>query len=171
MTARLQALAGDVLLQGKDGSFALQSDKKIHTESQGDYTINVPPSRASGQQVNVRSLDGPACERGEAGLVEAVRLCAAHTPVAHDAEVHHHVLDQGRLVHLRGREPREPRALGEHDHLGLLLGRRVQRSLGDLAGEGHEPTPIWTPRKRDGAAPCDTCAPWPGWPLPQFVRP
>jgi phage protein D len=30
---------GDLLLQGKDGSFAVKSDKKIHTESQGDYTI------------------------------------------------------------------------------------------------------------------------------------
>jgi phage protein D len=30
---------GDALLQAKDGSFAVKSDKKIYTESTGDYTI------------------------------------------------------------------------------------------------------------------------------------
>ena len=116
-------------------------------------------------------LGGAPGELGEPVLVEPVRLCAANAPVAHHAQVHDHVLDQGRLVHLRGREPREPGALREDDDLGLLLRRRCERRLGDLAGEGHELTPISTPRNRHGAAPCETCAPWPGWPLPQFVRP
>ena len=35
----------------------------------------------------------------------------------------------------------------------------------------HERTPTWTLRNRAGAAPCETCACWPGWPLPQFVSP
>ena len=30
---------GEALLQGEDGSFAVKSDTRIHTESQGDYTI------------------------------------------------------------------------------------------------------------------------------------
>jgi uncharacterized protein involved in type VI secretion and phage assembly len=34
-----QDLPGDGLLQGKDGSSALKSDKQIYTESKGDYTI------------------------------------------------------------------------------------------------------------------------------------
>ena len=34
-----QDTPGDELLQGKDGSFALRSDKHIYTESQQDYTI------------------------------------------------------------------------------------------------------------------------------------
>ena len=34
-----QDMPGDDLLQGKDGSFALKSDKQIYTESKQDYTI------------------------------------------------------------------------------------------------------------------------------------
>ena len=35
----------------------------------------------------------------------------------------------------------------------------------------HDLTPTWTLRNRAGDAPCETCACWPGWPLPQFVSP
>ena len=50
-------------------------------------------------------------------------------------------------------------------------GARSERALGEreqeLGGGGHA-TPTCTSRKRAGAAPCETCATWPGSPLPQF---
>ena len=50
------------------------------------------------------------------------------------------------------------------------LGAR-ERALRELEAAAHALTPTWTSRKRAGDAPCETCACWPGWPLPQFVRP
>src|SRR5207244_410678 len=82
----------------------------------------------------------------------------------------HGVLDERRLVHLGGGEAREPRALALDDSLRLLAGHGREEPLGQLQRR-HGRTPTWTPRNRAGAAPWDTCAYWPGWPLPQFVRP
>src|SRR6202008_3899106 len=84
------------------------------------------------------------------------------------------VVDQRRLVHLLAGVPREPGMLRGDDDLDLVAGDEAERALRALESvepTAHAFTPTWTFRKRAGDAPCETCACWPGWPLPQFVRP
>ena len=72
-------------------------------------------------------------------------------------------------MYLGAREPDEPGALGVCDGLGVAA-RSLEGRARDVE-RAHDLTPTCTLRKRAGAAPCDTCALWPGCPLPQFVRP
>ena len=57
----------------------------------------------------------------------------------------------------------------EREHLVALGG--ADRELGELERVHQLRNPTCTLRKRAGEAPCETCACWPGWPLPQFVSP
>ncbi len=122
---------------------------------------------------------GPAVGRGvlraarglaKTVLVDAVRGHRSEAPVADDAQRQRRVVDQRRLVHRGRREAREPGALDLDERLDLVAARGANRAVGQLQGL-HERTPTWTSRKRAGEAPCETCACWPGWPLPQFVSP
>src|SRR5450759_5410904 len=73
------------------------------------------------------------------------------------------------------REPRECRDLGEGERFGLVgAGDLRERGVcegADIVGGPHRPTPILTPRKRAGAAPCATCATCIGCPFPQLSKP
>src|SRR5439155_10053116 len=92
-------------------------------------------------------------------------------PVADDPEADDRVVDQRRLVDDGAREARDARALRMNERLGFVALGRAQGSLGKIQRPAQLETPTSTSRKRAGAAPCETCASWPGWPLPQFVRP
>ena len=96
-----------------------------------------------------------AGERREAVVVGAVRARPSRTTVADEAELNRRVLDQGRLVHLRLREPSEAGTLRSHEHLGVL-GDVLERTLGDRQRLAHDFTPTWTFRNRAGDAPCET---------------
>jgi hypothetical protein len=78
-------------------------------------------------------------------------------------------------VHLGGGEAGEPGLLQVGDRVGLVRLGRAPGALGELEGALRDcaqlRTPTWTLRKRPAEVPCDTCACWPGWPLPQFVSP
>ena len=65
---------------------------------------------------------------------------------------------------------REAPALGTGVDLRFALGHERESALGQHQC-GHAVTPTWTFRNRAGEAPWETCACWPGWPLPQFVKP
>ncbi len=85
-----------------------------------------------------------------------------------------------RLGRLRAREAGQQRALARDRDLRVAraegqrpLGKReclVTATAASRRGRRHA-TPTWTPRKRAGAAPWDTCMTWPGSPLPQFISP
>ena len=102
--------------------------------------------------------------------VRAIRRGDTRPSVANDSQRDDDVVDQRRLVHLGAGEPGEARPLGEGDCLALLAAR-FERGARDVQRAAQDFTPIWTSRNRAGAAPWETCALWPGWPLPQFVSP
>ena len=80
-------------------------------------------------------------EPPEALVVEVVRGRDADLAVADDPEAERRVLDERRLVHLRGGEAGEAGALGEDDGLGLVgLGGR-DRALRRLERVDHARTP------------------------------
>src|SRR5581483_1312837 len=109
-------------------------------------------------------------ELGEPTVVRPVGRRHAGALLVDEPQLHAHVLDQGRLVHLRRGEAGEAGSLDGDEHLRVVPAGVRERALGDL-GRAHAFTPIWTSRKRAGEAPCETCALWPGWPFPQLVRP
>ena len=78
-------------------------------------------------------------------------------------------------MYLRGREAGETGLLQLRNRVGLVRLRRPPGALGELEGlfchGAQVRTPTWTLRKRPAEVPCETCACWPGWPLPQFVSP
>ena len=129
-----------------------------------------PGKSGSGGELSAIS----AARRGELvqGVVPGV-VAADHADaaVADDPQRHDRVLDQRRLVHARGGEARQAGALGLDEDVGLVAVERGERALRELEALAHARTPTCTSRKRPGAAPCETCACWPGWPLPQFVSP
>ena len=125
-------------------------------------------------RVGARARDDVGCaanELGEALVVGSVGGRDAGPPVADEPELDARVVDQRRLVHLLAGVPGEPGVLGRDDDLGLVAGDEAERALRELESLAHAFTPTWTFRNRAGDAPCETCACWPGWPLPQFVRP
>ena len=118
----------------------------------------------------VGGFGGAAGDFGESIVVDSVRRRGPDPPVSDDAQRDGHVVDQRRLVNLGFREAREARAFRMCDHFGVAFGES-ERGARELESVAHDCTPIWTSRKRAGAAPCETCALCPGWPLPQFVMP
>src|SRR5205807_2187092 len=75
------------------------------------------------------------------------------------------------------RARREPRlVVGAELGGGVVAAGDLRQRLrlgepGEVGRATHASTPIWTLVNRAGDAPCETCALWPGWPLPQFVSP
>ena len=69
------------------------------------------------------------------------------------------------------REARSARSLTTDLSLAVGHERRARAPRAPAASVSSHFTPTWTFRKRAGDAPWETCACWPGWPLPQFVRP
>ena len=119
-----------------------------------------------------RTVRGRRCalrELRETFVVDPVRRRDPGAVPVQDPERDDDVLDQRRLVHLRACEAREPGALGVRDGF-CLAASGLERRAGDVE-RAHDFTPTCTLRKRAGAAPCETCALWPGCPLPQFVSP
>ena len=108
---------------------------------------------------------------GETLGVDLVRRRPAQLPVADDPQANDGVVDQRRLVDDGAGEARDSGALGVDEGLGLVTLGRAQCVLGEIECPAQAETPTSTSRKRAGAAPCETCASWPGCPLPQFVRP
>ena len=108
-------------------------------------------------------------ELGEPVAVHSVRGRDAGSLAAHDSQRHDEVLDQRRLVHFRAGEAGQAGALRVRNGFRFAAGG-PERRAGDVE-RAHAFTPTWTLRNRAGAAPCDTCALWPGCPLPQFVKP
>ena len=115
-------------------------------------------------------LERPARELAQRLVVHAVRRSAADAAVTRHAQLDDVVLDERRLVHLRAGVAGEARELGVDDRLGLLARDGRERAFREVE-RGHGRTPTWTFRNRLAGAPCETCALWPGWPLPQFVSP
>ena len=110
----------------------------------------------------------------QALVVGPVRDGDAPAPVAYDADGDRLVADQRRLVHLRAGEAREPGLLDLRDRVRAVAFGGSTGPAGELEcpiALAHERTPTWTSRKRAGAVPCETCADWPGCPLPQLVIP
>ena len=102
----------------------------------------------------VGGFAGPERERAEALIVDPVARGSADTVPADDAQEQTHVLDQGRLMHLRPGEASETRALGLDDRLDAVALRRRNGPLRKLERALHEgATPTWTFRNRAGAAP------------------
>ncbi len=119
-----------------------------------------------------RTLCRVTCATGELGQtvrVDPIRAGDTGPRAAEDPEGDDGVLDQRRLMDLGSGEPRESRPLEVPDGFGFSI-RRLECRPRELEG-GHAPTPTWTALNRAGAAPCDTWALCPGWPLPQFVMP
>ncbi len=118
----------------------------------------------------VRDLAGTLRELRQAFVVDTVRVRRPDLAVADDPQPHALVVDQRRLVDLRAREPGDARVLGVDERFRLVALGGLQGLFRELE-RLHDLTPTWTSRNRAGAAPCETCADWPGWPLPQFVSP
>jgi hypothetical protein len=120
----------------------------------------------------VRCLAGAARELAKAFGVDPVAGGAADAAAADHPQEDADVLDQGRLMDLGDGEACEPGSLRLDDCLDAVALRRGDGLLGEVERAHHAgATPTWTLRNRAGAAPWLTCACWPGWPLPQLVRP
>src|SRR5207302_8192297 len=117
----------------------------------------------------LRSVGCASCKLGQTVSVDVVRAGDARTGSADDTQGHDDVLDECRLVHFRCGEAGEPGAFGVGESFGLAV-CRFECGACNL-DRTHDLTPTWTLRNRAGAAPCETCAVWPGWPLPQLVSP
>src|SRR5439155_258562 len=118
----------------------------------------------------VGGLSGTARELSQSVGLDAIRRGDSDLAVADDAERDDDVVDQRRLMDLAAGEPRKARALRQDDRLGLVARGGVDRVLRD-GQSAHDLIPTCTPRNRAGDVPCETCAPCPGCPLPQFVTP
>ena len=167
---RLDRLRGEsrLVLGGERGRRPRRSPATSGTEAGGCR----PAKPGSGRRA-VGGLGGAAGHLPEAVVVGSVRDRAADPPVADDAQRDGLVADEGRLVHLGRGEAREPGLLDLDDGVGLVGLGRPPGALGELERlsvrrHGRPPG-----RRGSGPAevPWETCACWPGWPLPQLVSP
>ena len=120
----------------------------------------------------VGRIGGARREFAQAVVACPVRDGDADPSVPDGAKRHDCVVDKCRLMLRRRREASEAGALRVHEDVSPVGGggRVLERDARDV-DRVQARTPTWTPRKRAGQVPWETCAAWPGCPLPQFVKP